>query len=269
MKSEAFDFSLSLGRTAGQKSVLAPANHLAYLKYMGKTRRSFSDQMQIYLDQLAFEHSEKIFPCSEMVKQELIECDKVEESKLEVLYPPFNTSKFTPHLKKEKTRLRKENGIGENQKVFIFVSTGHKRKGLDFLLKLFSLLDSKQYMLLVSGKPEVKTELKNIKNIGFNSHLNEWYALSDYLIHPAKYEPYGQIITEAIYMKTPVLISDNVGAKELVTNKEGKVLPEGDLDIWLQTILSVQLSDFSFDEDFVTKNQLSLEAHMTKMLSKM
>ena len=35
-----------------------------------------------------------------------------------------------------------------------------------------------------------------------------WYALADFLIHPAKYEPFGQIITEVIYMKTPVLISD-------------------------------------------------------------
>lgn len=267
LKETAFDFSLSLGRTAGQDAVLAPANHLAYLNFLGKISRSFSDQLQIYLDQQAFEHSRKIFACSHMVRQELIDLYNTQHSKIEILYPPINILKFTPDLKSQKNALRVKQGLSPEQKIFLFVSTGHKRKGLPFLLELFSKLDPNKYLLLISGKPEVKTNLKNIKDVGFNDNLNDWYAMSDFLIHPAKYEPFGQIITEAIYMKTPVLISDRVGAKELITSKEGRVIPEGNLDAWLQAVESVHPSDFTFETDFVKENQLSLDEHMKKMLS--
>lgn len=267
LKEKKFDFSLSLGRTAGQDAVLAPANHLAYLGYLGKIRQSFSDQLQVYLDRQAFNNSKIILACSQMVKKELIDLYKTEASKIEVLYPPINTSKFEPDLKLQKTSLRLKHNIDPNQKIFLFVSTGHKRKGLPFLLKLFSKLDSKKYLLLVSGKPEVKSTLENVRDIGFNSNLNEWYALTDFLIHPAQYEPFGQIITEAIYMKTPVLISDRVGAKELVTSKEGQVLPEGNIEAWNQAIKSIDTKDFTFETDFVEEHQLSLQNHMKKMLS--
>ncbi len=267
IKENAFDFSLSLGRTAGQNAVLAPANHLAYLNFLGKTNKSFSDQLQIYLDQQAFDCSKTIFACSQMVKQELIDLYATPPSKIIVLYPPINTLKFNPDLKSQKEALRIKYGVPREQKTFLFVSTGHQRKGLSFLLKLFARLDSNKYLLLISGKPEVKTNLKNIKDIGFNTNLNEWYAISDFLIHPARYEPFGQIITESIYMKTPVLISDHVGAKELVTSNEGRVLPEGNLEAWLEVVQTVSPSDFTFETDFVQENQLSLQDHMKKMLS--
>ena len=256
-----------MGRTAGQDAVLAPANHLAYLNFLGKTSKSFSDQLQVYLDQQAFDCSKTIFACSQMVKKELIELYNTEASKIEVLYPPINTLKFNPDLKSQKEAFKIKHGFSPEQKIFLFVSTGHQRKGLSFLLKLFSKLDPNKYLLLVSGKPEVKTSLKNIQDIGFNNNLNEWYSLSDFLIHPAQYEPFGQIITEAIYMKTPVLISDHVGAKELVTSREGRVLPEGNMEAWLLVIESVNPSDFTFETDFVKEHQLSLQDHMKKMLS--
>lgn len=267
LKDTRFDFSLSLGRTAGQHAVLAPANHLAYLNFLGKGSQSFSDQLQVYLDRQAFESSKTIFACSQMVKQELIDLYGTQASKIEVLYPPINISKFNPNLKTKKTALRLKHQLSPNQKIFLFVSTGHTRKGLPFLLELFSKLDPKKHLLLVSGKPEVKTSLENVQNIGFNSNLNEWYALSDFLIHPAKYEPFGQIVTEAIYMKTPVLISDHVGAKELITSEVGLVLPEGNLGTWQRIVESTNFTAFTFETDFVKENQLSLNDHMKKMLS--
>ena len=103
--------------------------------------------------------------------------------------------------------------------------------------------------------------------MGFEQDLNSWYAVADFLIHPAKYEPFGQIVTEALYMKTPVLLSDKVGVKELITKEKGVVLPEGDLDRWEEMVRRVEVDQFDFEEDFVAKYGLSLESHMQKMLS--
>lgn len=134
------------------------------------------------------------------------------------------------------------------------------------MLKLFKELPA-THQLMIIGKPEVKTNLPNVQYKGFESDLNKWYAVADFLIHPAKYEPYGQIVTEALYMNTPVVISDKVGAKELVGKNEGLVLPEGELEVWKEELLEIKLSDFCIDEHFAEKNELLLEHHMVKMMS--
>lgn len=261
-----FDFSLSLGRTIGQQYVLAPATHLGYMKYLGVKSKKLSDYMQVYLDRQSYLSSKKVFACSTMVKQELIDLYKIDKKKVEVLYPPFNASKFDKSLKNNKEQLKKKIGYSSEQILFLFVSTGHKRKGVPFLLKLFKELPE-THQLMIIGKPEVKTNLPNVQYKGFESDLNEWYAIADFLIHPAKYEPYGQIVTEALYMDTPVVISDKVGAKELVGESEGLVLPEGELEVWEEKLLGIKLTDFNIDKYFVEKNELLLEHHMSKMMS--
>ena len=246
--------------------MLAPATHLGYMKYLDVKSKKLTDYMQVYLDKHSYLSSEKVFACSTMIKQELIELYKIDERKIKILYPPFNASKFDKNLKSKKEQLKSKLGYSSEQVLFLFVSTGHKRKGVPFLLKLFKELPE-THQLMIIGKPEVKTNLPNVQYQGFESDLNNWYAVADFLIHPAKYEPYGQIVTEALYMNTPVVISDKVGAKELVGENEGLVLPEGELEVWKEKLLGIKLSDFIIDEKFAEKNELLLEHHMSKMLS--
>lgn len=260
-----FDFSLSLGRTAGQHAVLAPSTHLAYLKYMKTKTRKLSDYMQVFLDRISYETSNIVFACSEMLKEELIDLYKIDSSKIKVLYPPFNPSNFNRELISEKESLRKEMSYTNDQQLFLFVSTGHKRKGLNFLLKLFQKLGNR-YQLLIVGTPEVHSHLKNVQYVGYEKNTSKWYAMCDYLIHPARYEAFGQIITESLYMQTPVIISDRVGAKELIGEQEGLVLPEGDLENWIRTIEQLDKDQFRVVNDFVTVHKLGLEDHMNKML---
>lgn len=60
------------------------------------------------------------------------------------------------------------------------------------------------------------------------------YAAFDVLLHPAKAEPYGMVISEAMAAKVPVLISDVCGAAAHVTAASGAVLPlSASLDIWV------------------------------------
>lgn len=266
LANQVFDVSLSLGRTVGQDAVLAPATHLAFQKALSNKNTSLRDYMQIFLDRESYKKSKVIFAASNTVKNELIDLYNVPKQKIKILFPPFNEKRYSPLLKENKSILREKKGFKSDKKIFLFVSVGHRHKGLDFLMRLFSMLDESKYILLISGKPLVKSSLKNVIDVGYNLDLNELYALADFLIHPAKYESFGQIVTESIYMKTPVLISDHVGAKQLITLNEGLVLPEGNVEAWLQAIESVDPLDFKFETDFVKENQLSLDDHMKKML---
>ena len=63
------------------------------------------------------------------------------------------------------------------------------------------------------------------------------YAAFDVLLHPAKAEPYGMVISEAMAAKVPVLISDVCGAAVHVTAASGAVLPlAAPLDAWVQAL---------------------------------
>ena len=63
------------------------------------------------------------------------------------------------------------------------------------------------------------------------------YAEFDVLLHPAKAEPYGMVISEAMAACVPVVISDVCGAAAHVTPDAGAVLPlSASLETWVSAI---------------------------------
>ena len=63
------------------------------------------------------------------------------------------------------------------------------------------------------------------------------YQDFDVLLHPAKAEPYGMVISEAMAASVPVVISDVCGAATQVTPARGVVLPlTASLETWVQAV---------------------------------
>ncbi|MDP3192369.1 glycosyltransferase, partial [Rhodoferax sp.] len=63
------------------------------------------------------------------------------------------------------------------------------------------------------------------------------YPGFDVLLHPAKAEPYGMVISEAMAARVPVVISDVCGAAVHVTSDSGAVLPlSAPLDAWVGAV---------------------------------
>jgi glycosyltransferase involved in cell wall biosynthesis len=53
---------------------------------------------------------------------------------------------------------------------------------------------------------------------------------SDLMVQPARYEPFGLTVSEALALGTPVVASDEVGAAEDVSRECCPVVPSGDID---------------------------------------
>ena len=265
MESHSFDFSLSLSRTYSQDAVLAPGNHLGYLISNNKSFKSVDDRIQIYLDRQSFKESPIIYAASQFMKDELIELYGIEAQKIKVLFPPINTSHFYPVQAEVKTQLQKKYQIDPNAKSFVFASSGHKRKGIQLLLEVFAELDPKQFKLYVAGYPKVKSALSNVYNLGFCKKMMEVYNAVDFTIHPASYEPFGQIIAESILCHTPVIISDKVGAKEVITENTGLLVQSFELQEWIKQLKSINKNAF-FKPGAPLIADLSIDSHMEKML---
>lgn len=263
-----FDFRLSLGRTFAQDGVLAAGNHLGYLRALGQSRRKISDRVQISLDDVSFQKSKIIYAASEMMRHELVELYNVPKEKIHLLYPPLDTNKFHLGHRERRKELREKFSIAPDKKAFVFVSTGHKRKGLPLLYRIFNRLRDKPVELIVAGSSKSVSDpnIPNVRFIGFCENTEELYAAADYTIHPATYEPFGQIISESVACGTPVLLSHEVGAKELITDQEGIVMNTFEPEPWIEMIKGLSQKTFQPREDFATIHNLSIEAHIDRML---
>jgi glycosyltransferase involved in cell wall biosynthesis len=261
---EEYDFILSLERTTRQYHVIAPSTHKGYLEAQGKFFIDPIDWVQLYLDKKAFKNSKVIYACSSMVKNEIIRFYGINPDKIKVLFPPTNIQKFNTNISKTEAREKLE--ALPQKKYFLFVSTSHKRKGLDLLLKVFSKLNKEKYHLWVAGS-NFETKLPNVTPLGFVKNMELYYRAADFTLHPAVYEPFGQIVVESLACQTPVFVSENVGAKELLNDDIGFVVPDFSEKSWQNAIEKLSEKTFFTQTEAFDMNELSLETHMEKMLN--
>lgn len=262
-----FDLSFSLGRTSNQDVVLCPGNHLGYLKAMRIRVPSPIDLLNIYLDRKAYRKSKLILAASEMMKHELITLFGVDVQKIEVLLPPIDAVRFHSEGKKDQEKWRSKHGFSPDKKSLLFLTTGNKRKGYPFLLELMQLLRNEPIELIVAGVKPIHTELPNVKYIGYAEHSEELLWAADALIHPALYEPFGQVITESIQCGTPVLVSHMVGAKQIVNDEVGRVVHGFKLRDWKLAVKWLLGQDMQLPSHFAEENGLTVQQHCQRILS--
>ena len=131
--------------------------------------------------------------------------------------------------------------------VILFASKLQTRKLCDQLVTAYAALDRRPdgdphpYLLIVGdGEERVALEqqvaasgLKSVRFCGFKnqSEMPRYLELADVFVLPARHEPWGLIVNEAMNAGCAIIVSDDVGAQpDLVTDGvEGCVYPVGDV----------------------------------------
>ncbi|GAG93309.1 unnamed protein product, partial [marine sediment metagenome] len=145
-------------------------------------------------------------------------------------------------------------------------STSHKRKGFLPLLTAFKQLPEDDYELLVAGdKLPVSNVPNNVRCLGFVSDMAELYASVDITVLPSYYEPFGLVVPESLACGTPVIISEHVGAKDLINDNYGIVIPSVTVNAIKQAIEQARQQQFTIPEDFAQQHQLTLPAHIQQL----
>lgn len=124
-----------------------------------------------------------------------------------------------------------------------FVGREWKRKGLDIVLRVATLLRRRRpnLTLLVVGPQEAEIHSLLAKS-PVPARCPGWadsasfYPEMDVLLHPARAEPYGMVIAEAMAARVPVVISDRCGIAPIVDQGDyGAVIPlSAGLESWLE-----------------------------------
>ncbi|KLT72715.1 glycosyl transferase family 1 [Neisseria arctica] len=192
--------------------------HLGYLKGMQK-QGGILDKLIIHRNHTNYKTAKSIMAHSHLMQHELTSLYGISPEKIHVVHPPADTERFQPANKEQISRLRKQYGFNEKDTVFLFPSTGHKRKGLDFLADFFEQTNL-PVKLAVAGSP-LPRPMKNVIELGFCKNMPELYQAADYTIMASQYEPFGLIGVESVLSGTRVVLADNMGCCEVLNNQAG------------------------------------------------
>ena len=107
--------------------------------------------------------------------------------------------------------------ISKNKKILLFLSRFDKKKGVNELLREFSRINNKDWILLISSYEnaeylKAKREFAENTNIIFFGESNfeikeKLYSISDFFILPSYSENFGLVIMEALSYSCPVITS--------------------------------------------------------------
>jgi glycosyltransferase involved in cell wall biosynthesis len=261
----AVDCTISLMRSTSQELVVSGGTHCGFLAHTDK-KPSLWDRWEIVAEQKSFSSSKAIIAHSSMIANEIQRYYGISPEKIHCLLPPINTLEFHLGIRANREAYRRKWQIQDNRITLLFPSTGHKRKGLDPLLKALEQLPPERYELLIAGDKLPASKLPaNVRCLGFVTDMAELYVAVDFTIMPSFYEPFGLVVPESLACGTPVIVSTYVGAKDLLTDDYGIVMPSVGVQAIKQAIIHASQQTFSIPTDFAQRHNLTVKSHIDEL----
>lgn len=160
---------------------------------------------------------------AQMVKDEIIERFGVTSDKIHVIYNAINTDQFIPIDEAERRELRTKLALPLNASILIYVGSGFERKGLAAAIKAIAGTD--RYLVVV-GKDKAEKQYRALASelgcsdrvifAGMQADTRPWYQAADGLLLPTLYDPFPNVILEAMACGLPVITSTTCGGSEFI-----------------------------------------------------
>jgi UDP-glucose:(heptosyl)LPS alpha-1,3-glucosyltransferase len=218
--------------------------HHIWVHEVRKKSMSLFDRATCWVEKYLINNTrcKKFLPVSSLTKEKFLQEYKIKPEKIQVIHPGIDIEKFN-RLDRElcQKEIRKQFKIDPSDIVILFVSMNFKIKGLDYVMaalrKAKASYSSQNIKLLVVGKGDYKkysalAEKNSIKdNVIFagvqKENLEKIYLASDIFMMLSRFDTFGMTVLEAMAASLPVIISSNVGAKDLVREeKNGFVIED-------------------------------------------
>lgn len=161
---------------------------------------------------------------AEMVKQEIIEDFSIPANKIHVIYNAIDSSRFVPANEELRAKLRNEMAIPQNAVALVFVGSGFERKGLASAIRAIANTD--RYLVVV-GQDKADKQYQElaqslgcqnrVRFMGMQKNTLPFYQAADGLLLPTLYDPFPNVILEAMACGLPVITSHTCGGAEFIT----------------------------------------------------
>jgi len=173
-----------------------------------------------------FEHRNlRLVICnSRMVMKEILNHFDIAADKLRLVYNGVDTQRFHPKLRELGRQVREGLGIAQDASLFVFVGSGFERKGLAQTLDALPHVPDTH--LMVIGKDKAMSRFQHrIQRLGLSQRVHllgvqhdvgPFYGAADALVLPTRYDPFPNVVMEAMAAGLPVLTGNKCGAAELL-----------------------------------------------------
>ena len=216
--------------------------HEIWVRDIRKKRQSLFDKSTSWVEQKGYKFNDVVLlPVSSMVSEKLVECYNMQGKKMHIMYPGVDLKRFTS-VNNRSTRhlIRSAHGLKDEDTVALFVGMNFEIKQLELIVRAIAEANKTwprqgRLMLLVVGKGNEKRYNDMAMELGIEKHViftgirkdvENFYAASDFFVMPSLMDTFGKVVLEAMALKLPVIISDKVGAKDIVTDgKSGFIIP--------------------------------------------
>ena len=201
--------------------------HKTFLSIEKKSKLNPLHLVYLFIEKRCFKKAIKIIAISEMVRKNIISTYQVNPEKISVIYNGIELK--TKNYEHSFEKLSREFPIKKETPIILFVGSGFKRKGAEEFLKIFAALSSKKTISIMVGKEK---NIKYFKSLAIKLSIDsrviftgprvdveDFYNISDIFLFPTHYEPFGNVILEAMNFGNVVFTSNQCGGGELL-NKE-------------------------------------------------
>ncbi len=211
----------------------------------------------------------KVICNSNMVKEEIANNFVIDKEKLTVIYNAVDCDVYKPVGAKVKATLRRGLDIPETALVFLFAGSGFERKNLGATLRAFSELPESCYLLVVGRDKKHLAYHKLADQLGCGdrvqflgaqekSKMPALYQLADVLVLPTIYDPFPNVILEALATGLPCITTPNCGAVDVIPDASCGVIVDAADDRSLASAMAAYQESDRLRVESVSARQLAL-----------
>ena len=201
--------------------------HKVFLSIENKSRLNLLHPVYLYLEKHCFNNAKCIIANSNMVKEQIIDTYNINPNKINTIYNGIELKEID--YKKSYDKLSKEFSISKNQSILLFVGSGFKRKGVAEFLQIISKLKATDIKAFIIGKDRNIKYFQNLsKELNIDSQVVftgprkdvfDFYSIGDIFLFPTHYEPFGNVILEAMNLGNVVFTTKHCGGGELLDSE--------------------------------------------------
>jgi UDP-glucose:(heptosyl)LPS alpha-1,3-glucosyltransferase len=198
--------------------------HKVFLSIENKSKLNLLHPTYLFLEKRCFNNAKSIIANSKMVKEEIISAYSINPNKIEIIY---NGIEFKAvDYQKSFMKLSKEFQIIRGQPIILYVGSGFKRKGVEEFIRIIANLKTQGIKAFVVGKEKDMSYYQKLSKkldidnkvffTGPRTDVNDFYTISDIFLFPTHYDPFSNVVLEAMYFENAVFTTYNNGASEVL-----------------------------------------------------
>ena len=227
MKGDKFYFSLDR-ITCPDLYRASDGVHKVFLDIEKKSKLNPLHPIYLFLEKSCFKRASKIIAISQMVKDNIVNTYEIDENNISVIYPGIELKEI--NFKKSIDKLSQEFSLTKDCPIILYVGSGFRRKGVGEFLQIISKLDNiHNIKAFVIGKEKNMSYYQNLAKelciekqvifTGPRKDVEDFFTISDIFLFPTHYEPFGNVVLEAMNLRNVVFTTKQCGGSELLDSE--------------------------------------------------